>query len=56
MSKKELILDLGLKRRGKNINESYLKALGTVTQIALERMFQGDPSSLKLTGNVKAIS
>ena len=56
MNEKELILDLGFKRRGEDINESYLKALGTVAQMALERMFQGDQASLKLTGTNSEIN
>ena len=44
------VLDLGVIRRGE-LTESYLTAMGTMLQIALERLFAGVGGSMKVRGS-----
>ena len=44
------VLDLGANRR-EELTESYLTAMGTMLQIALERLFAGVGGSMKVRGS-----
>ena len=48
------VLDLGAARRGE-LTESYLTSMGTMLQIALQRMFAGAGGSMKVTGSRKEV-